>query len=58
MPIPGTKYKRSKNVFAVTFFALTIGRDWSQLLQPPAQSLIGSPGTLEGTGTEGTGTPY
>jgi len=29
---PGTKYKRSNNVFAVTFVELIIGRDWSQLL--------------------------
>ena len=43
---PRTKYKRSKNVFAVTSIALIIGRDWPRLVQPLAQSLIGSPGTL------------
>ena len=46
VPNPSTKYKRSKNVFAVTFIALIIGRDWPRLVQPLAQSLIGSPGTL------------
>ena len=43
---PRTKYKRSKNVFAVTSIALIIGRDWPRLVQPLAQSLIGSPSTL------------
>ena len=46
VPYPRTKYKRSKNVFAVTSIALNIGRDWPRLVQPLAQSLIGSPGTL------------
>ena len=41
-----TKHKRSKNVFAVTSIALIIGRDWPRLLQPLAQSLIGSPSSL------------
>jgi len=45
---PRTKYKRSKTVFAVTSMALIIGRDWPRLVQPLAQSLIGSPGTLVG----------
>ena len=45
---PRTKYKRSKNVFAVTSIALIVGRDWPRLVQPLAQSLIGSPGTLVG----------
>ena len=40
---PRTKYKRSKNVFAVIFTALTIGCDWPRLLQPLAHSLIGVP---------------
>ena len=43
---PRTKYKRSKTVFAVTSIALIIGRDWPRLVQPFAQSLTGSPGTL------------
>jgi len=43
---PETKYKRSKNAFAVTYTALTVVRICSDLLQLPAQSLIGSPGTL------------
>ena len=43
---PRTKYKRSKNVFAVKYIALIIGRDWPRLLQPLAQSLIKSTGTL------------
>ena len=42
---PRTKYKRLKNVFAVTSIALTSER-LTQLLQLPAQSLSGSPGTL------------
>jgi len=46
MPIPGTNYKRSNNVFAVTSIALIIGRDWPRLVQPLAQSLIGSHGTF------------
>jgi len=41
-----TKYKRSKNVFAVTSIALTLQRLGTPLLQLPAQSLIGSLGTL------------
>jgi len=49
VPKPRTKYKRWKNVFAVTSIALIIGRDWPRLVQPLAQSLIGSPGTLYGT---------
>jgi len=48
---PRTKYKRSKNVFAVTCIALSCKHIWAQLLQPLVQSLIGSPGTLEGAGT-------
>ena len=43
---PGTKYKCSNNVFAVTSIALTVVRVCSELLQLPTQSLIGSPGTL------------
>ena len=46
MPIPRTKYERSNNVFGVTPIALIIGRDWPRLVQPLAQSLIGSPGKL------------
>jgi len=45
---PRTKYKRSKNVIAITTIALNIGRDWPRLLQPLAQFLIGSPITLGG----------
>ena len=33
-----TKYKRSKNVFAVTSIALSCKHIWAQLLQPLAQS--------------------
>jgi len=43
---PRTTYKRSKNVFAVTSIAFICARVCTQLLQPIAQSLIGSPGTL------------
>jgi len=46
---PRTKYKRSKNVFSVKSIALSCGRVWPQLLQPLAQSLIESPGTLVST---------
>jgi len=45
---PRPKYKRSKNVFSVTSIALSLGRVGPQLLQPLAQSLIRSPGTLIG----------
>jgi len=45
---PGTKYKRSKNVTAVTFVVLDIWHIWAQLLQLPAKSLIGNNGTLVG----------
>jgi len=44
--IPETKYKRSNSNYFVTFIALICGRVWLQLLQPLAQSLIGSPGAL------------
>ena len=43
---PRTKYKRSKNVFSVTSIALSCAHICARLLQPLAQSLIGSPGTL------------
>jgi len=43
---PRTKYKRSKNVFAVASIALSLSRIGPRLLQLFAQSLIGSPGTL------------
>ena len=43
---PETKYKRSKNAFAVTYIALTVVGICSDPLQLPAQSLIGSPDTL------------
>jgi len=46
VPIPETKYKRSKNVFSVTSIALSCGHIWARLLKPLAQSLIGSPGNL------------
>jgi len=46
VPIPGTKYKRSKNSLFVISIALICGRMWARLLQPLAQSPIGSPGTL------------
>ena len=49
VPIPETKYKRSKNIFPVTYIALICGCVWLQLLKSLAQSPIGSPGTL-GTG--------
>ena len=47
VPNPRTKYKRSKNVFAVTSIALIIGRDWPRLVQPLVQFRIVSPGTLD-----------
>jgi len=43
---PGTKYKRSKIVFSVKYVAIILICLGTQLLQLPAQSLIGSPGTL------------
>ena len=45
---PRTQYKHSKNVFVLVFIALIISRDWPQssVLQPLAQSLIGSLGIL------------
>jgi len=46
VPIPETKYKRSKNVFIVTFIVLNCAHICALLLQSLAQSLIGSPGTL------------
>jgi len=54
VPIPGTKYKRSNSILVVTSIALIYGRVWPQLLRPPAQSQIGSPGTLSPTSL-GTG---
>jgi len=39
-PSPGTKYKRSKNVFAVTFIALTLVPHGTKLLKILAQFLI------------------
>jgi len=48
---PRTKYKRSKNVSTVTSIELICARVYTQLLQPLAQSLIGSPGTLLTTET-------
>jgi len=58
VPNPLTKYKRSKNVFAVTTVALIIGRNWLRLLQPLAQSLIGSPSTLVPGRVPGLGQIY
>jgi len=43
---PGTKYKRSKNVFAFTSIALTLVPLGIKLLEISAQFLIWSPGTL------------
>jgi len=48
VPRPGTKYKRSKIVFAVTSIAFTIVHICTELLQLLAQSLIGIPSTLLG----------
>jgi len=45
-PSPGTKYKRSKNVFNVTAITLSLRRLGTQLLGLAAQSLIGIPGTI------------
>ena len=42
------KYKRSNSILFVTSIALICGRVWPQLLQSLAQSLIGSPVTLDG----------
>ena len=50
---PGTKYNRSKIVFAVTSIALTLVPLGTKLLEIPAQFLIGSPGTLAGRRWEG-----
>jgi len=44
---PRTKYQRSKIAFAVTSIALSLSRIGPRLLQLPAQSLIGSTGTLD-----------
>ena len=43
---PMTQFKRSNNVFCVTFFALSLGHVISRLLDLAAQSLTGSPRTL------------
>jgi len=46
-----------KECLFVSFIALSFGRVWLRLLQPLAQSLIGSPGTLAGaTWLKGTPT--
>jgi len=42
----GTKYKRSKNGFVVTFIALTLVPLGIRLLKISAQFLLESPGTL------------
>jgi len=42
---PAIKYKRSKNDFAVTSFALSLGNLGARLLELPAKSLIRCPGT-------------
>jgi len=47
--IPETKYKRSNSIFFVTSIALICARMFTQMLQPLAQSLIGSPGILLAT---------
>ena len=52
---PETKYKRSKNVFAITSIALTLVPPGTKLLEIPAQFLIGSPGTLSGPIDVGAG---
>jgi len=41
MQHPRTKYKQSKNVCAVTYIALILGRDWPRWVNALAQSLIG-----------------
>ena len=46
VPIPRTNHKRSNGIFSVKSIALICGRMRPQLLQPLAQSLIRSPGTL------------
>jgi len=46
VPSPGAKYKRSKNIFFVISIVLNLRHIWARLLELPAQSLIGSPGTL------------
>jgi len=51
VPIPGTKYKRSNRILFVKSIALICGRVWAQLLQPLAQSLIGSPVPSSGVDT-------
>ena len=47
--------QRSKNVLAVTSIALSCAHICARLLQPLAQSLIGSPGTLGGGQNAGGG---
>jgi len=42
-----------KKCLVYHILALIIDRDWSLLLQPLVQSLIGSPGTLDGGVTVG-----
>ena len=51
-----TNYKHSKNVFSVTSIALSLGHIWAGLLELPAQSLIGSPGTLLSSTFKGVST--
>ena len=51
-PSPGTKYKRSKNIFAVTSIAHTLVPLIPKLLVISAQFLIGSTGTLVRTPLE------
>jgi len=48
VPSPGTKYKRSKIFFSVICIVLTLANLGTELLQLPAQSLIGSHGTHYG----------
>ena len=43
---PETKYKHRKNVFCYTI-ALNLGHMWARLWELPAQSIIGSPCTLD-----------
>jgi len=56
-PSPGTKYKRSRNVFAVTPIAISLGHFRQRLLDLPAQSLTGSPSTLAKSPNDSTMIP-
>jgi len=49
---PETKYKRSMIAFSVTSIAFIVVHICTELLQLPAKSLIGTPGTLPAAGVD------